>query len=322
MQSYDNKDILKTKQLEIDKGGGMRSIGQDPQLEFDIDDYLNIDIDIIEVVAYIDKGTIIEVFWQEEKDENYLRDKSIRKRVVNDKKFKYSFSISRNSNSKIKRLRIDPTNVDGAIIEFSHINIYSKEERKKKINVGCGPKDRKEGWINIDIQPFGTVDKVMDVTKEWDFRNVDFIYAEHFLEHLKLEDAISFLINCFIALKKGGKIRITTPDLQNVQQNFNQLYQKGEIIISTFEINRAFHGWGHNFLYTREFLHKLLNEIGFVQIKSCLYGISDDEELSYVEQHEGNVIIFEAEKGMILNKKSSFITMCYNEFIKYNNALG
>ena len=50
--------------------------------------------------------------------------------------------------------------------------LYDPYELKKKygkilkINVGCGPYDKKDGWINVDIQEFKTVDFVMDVTKD------------------------------------------------------------------------------------------------------------------------------------------------------------
>ena len=33
----------------------------------------------------------------------------------------------------------------------------------------------------------------MDVTKPWPFNGLEYVYGEHFLEHLSLEGAIAFL---------------------------------------------------------------------------------------------------------------------------------
>lgn len=63
----------------------------------------------------------------------------------------------------------------------------------KKLQVGCGPQNLMSDWWNVDIRAFPGIDQVMDVTKPWPFDGVEYVYGEHFLEHLRLEGAIAFL---------------------------------------------------------------------------------------------------------------------------------
>ncbi|WP_025895701.1 class I SAM-dependent methyltransferase [Kordiimonas gwangyangensis] len=84
-----------------------------------------------------------------------------------------------------------------------------------RVQVGCGPKNIKPDWWNVDIRPFPGIDAVMDVTKVWPWRGVlDYVYGEHFLEHLSLSDAIDFLTHSRAALKHGGALRLTTPSVE------------------------------------------------------------------------------------------------------------
>jgi len=81
----------------------------------------------------------------------------------------------------------------------------------KIINLGCG-NNPMEGCINIDVFPYPTVDKVMDLSKyQWDFANesIDGIYASHVIEHLK--DQEMFIKECYRILKPGGFLRLNLP---------------------------------------------------------------------------------------------------------------
>lgn len=75
----------------------------------------------------------------------------------------------------------------------------------KKLQVGCGPNNIFPNWWNVDIRMFPGIDEVMDVTKQWPYENcLDYIYGEHFLEHLTIDSAFGFLTSSNQALKKGG----------------------------------------------------------------------------------------------------------------------
>lgn len=177
----------------------------------------------------------------------------------------------------------------------------------KKVHVGCGPKNIFPDWWNVDIRSFQGIDTVMDVTHTWPFQDIDFVYGEHFLEHLPLDGAINFLVSSGNSLKLGGKIRLTTPNLAWVVDSHfpvNDAPTHAKVD-GTFAINRAFHGWGHQFLYSQEFLEYLLSQLGYEQIVFFEYGKSDTLALTYLERHGkykkynnfSNLIIVEATRG-------------------------
>ena len=45
------------------------------------------------------------------------------------------------------------------------------------------------------------------------FADVASIYAEHFLEHLALDDGLAFLAECRRVLRPDGILRLSTPNL-------------------------------------------------------------------------------------------------------------
>lgn len=163
----------------------------------------------------------------------------------------------------------------------------------KKVQIGCGPHNILTDWWNVDIRPFPGIDRVMDVTQPWPFNDLEYVYGEHFLEHLSLEGAVDFLNNAWNSLKPGGMIRLSTPSLEWVLSTHFTLSEPNaeKRISSTFAINRAFHGWGHQFLYSKEFLTSLLENLGWSSIKYCEYGKSEQPALTGLERH-GKVSFF------------------------------
>jgi len=100
-----------------------------------------------------------------------------------------------------------------------HANILSIIQKGNiKLHLGCGT-IYKEGWINIDNNSDKNIQK-LDL--DWDLRNslpfpdnsVDFIFNEHFLEHLTVEEGIQAIKDFFRVLKPGGTMRIAMPDLE------------------------------------------------------------------------------------------------------------
>ena len=127
----------------------------------------------------------------------------------------------------------------------------------RRLNVGCGPIHHKKGWHNIDIRPFPGVDEVRDATLPFDdLTPIKYIYSEHFIEHLSLDSAISFLRNSAAALEPLGRIRISTPALEWVLATHFDLKEDREdnVVKATFAMNRAFHGWGHQFIWSKAML--------------------------------------------------------------------
>jgi hypothetical protein len=186
-------------------------------------------------------------------------------------------------------------------------DLDERRKRAKKIHVGCGPKNIFPGWYNVDIRWFAGMDEALDVTKGWPFENVERVYTEHFLEHLSLEDSVEFLARAGNSLVEGGKIRLSTPNLHWVWLTH---FRTGDLGIEprvddTLKSNRAFHGWGHQFLWSEEMLRFVLGELGFVDVRFYGYGKSDDPTLVDLERHGGysieggqpSVVIVEASKS-------------------------
>jgi predicted SAM-dependent methyltransferase len=159
----------------------------------------------------------------------------------------------------------------------------------RRVQVGCGPHNLLPDWWNVDIRMFRGVDQVLDATEPWPWGDLEFVYGEHFLEHLELDKALDFLCHAGNALRPGGILRLTTPNLEWV---IHSHFTPGPVdqptrVHDTLRFNRAFYGWGHRFLYTREMLVHVLTAIGFEPPAFFGYGESDMEELRDLERHGG-----------------------------------
>lgn len=75
-----------------------------------------------------------------------------------------------------------------------------------KLNVGCGG-NILEGWRNHDAD--------MDITKPLPIpsESVEFILAEHVIEHTSGPDSFRFMCEAYRILKPGGVLRICVPEL-------------------------------------------------------------------------------------------------------------
>lgn len=156
-----------------------------------------------------------------------------------------------------------------------------------RLHIGCGQKAI-PGWINIDNQGLPGVDQVLDVRRGLPFADVAAIYAEHFLEHLSLESGLAFLVECRRVLAAEGILRLSTPSLDWVLTTH---YRWGDATDENrrddcIRVNRAFHGWGHQFLYNRPMLASTLRAAGFARAEFRSYGESERPELRGLERHE------------------------------------
>jgi predicted SAM-dependent methyltransferase len=157
-----------------------------------------------------------------------------------------------------------------------------------RLHIGSGP-HRIEGWINIDSQEYPGVDRLLDVTQGLPFEEVELIFAEHFIEHLAYDDAQRFLGECRRVLRDDGMLRLSTPNLDWVwASHYRRILTPEQEIIGCFGLNRAFRGWGHQFLYNFGTLAATLGQAGFGDVVRCEYGQSAHEALGALERHEQN----------------------------------
>lgn len=157
-----------------------------------------------------------------------------------------------------------------------------------RLHIGSGPVSL-PGWTNVDIAAYPGVDVVLDIRQPWPFSGVDFIFAEHFIEHLTLGEGLKFLRSARAALTKHGVLRLSTPNLDWVwltHYKHPEEMTENEKLQGCLEINRAFHGWGHQFLYNIRTLELALRDAGFLAISHSSYGESQNEELRGLERHD------------------------------------
>jgi predicted SAM-dependent methyltransferase len=175
----------------------------------------------------------------------------------------------------------------------------------RKLHVGCGDVYL-EGWINVDSE-YEKADLIHDLRKPlpYEDNSVDYIYSEHFIEHLSIQEGLKVLSDFHRVLKKGGILRIATPNLDYVmfryfffwkkqawimKYNFDGIQTKAEMI------NICFREWGHQYLYNREELERRLRQTGFKKIYKVKFKKSKYPELRNKETRKESRLILEAKK--------------------------
>jgi predicted SAM-dependent methyltransferase len=182
----------------------------------------------------------------------------------------------------------------------SAIKKYFDKNPSRKLHLGASDKYI-PGWLNTDLDPPSKNVVFLDCTKLFPFadESFDFVYSEHFIEHIDMNGASLCLAECFRCLKRGGVFRIATPDLGRYLKLFTQpagssesvfleqfrcLY-KLEQITPCRALNLLMYNWGHQFLYTDGELISALHRAGFQDVKRSPVGESNYEGLRNIEQH-------------------------------------
>jgi SAM-dependent methyltransferase len=110
---------------------------------------------------------------------------------------------------------------------------------------------------------------------------VDFIYSSHFFEHLFKDDAANLLKACAQALKPGGTIRISIPDLAYAVSLYG-LGKKTEMLEDYFFVaGKGSYLARHKYMYDFDLIKTALEQAGFSGVTRCEYqrGATPDIEL-------------------------------------------
>jgi predicted SAM-dependent methyltransferase len=157
-----------------------------------------------------------------------------------------------------------------------------------QLHVGSGPVIL-PGWVNVDNMPYPGIDLLWGLERGIPFRALRYIFAEHMIEHLTYADASAFLRRCREALRDDGVLRVTTPNLDwvwRIAYRPNDWSAPDDALRDCFVVNRAFHGWGHHFLYNADALTATLHNAGFADVRFVEYGSSGNPDLAGLEHHE------------------------------------
>lgn len=184
------------------------------------------------------------------------------------------------------------------------IRLKGRLQNYDMLHIGCGD-NKFDGWINADITP--TADLIVFLQKKLPFRNdsLQLIYSEHVLEHVSYETALHFVSEASRVLGKGGIMRIAMPDLDTLVNQYQNNWREADWVnwpeFSFIEtpaqmINIAFRWWGHQHLYNREELERLLTSAGFSDIKFVKLGESKNEQLANLETRPDSLLIAEVRK--------------------------
>lgn len=191
------------------------------------------------------------------------------------------------------------------ILPLNYLKVRElKKNQQIKLNIGCG-NVKFTNWVNIDIEP--GADLVIDVTKglPFDDDTIDYIYNEHFIEHLDYEEGQGILKEFYRVLKKDGILRVATPDLDYIlKKYFNDWKNQDWLSWPEYQfietkgrmINISFRFWGHKYLYNEEDLKDLLIKSGFKGLSRCKLQESNHHELEHLETRKDSILIYEATK--------------------------
>ncbi|MCF8196962.1 MAG: methyltransferase domain-containing protein [Polynucleobacter sp.] len=182
-----------------------------------------------------------------------------------------------------------------------------------KVNLGCGLRVTK-GWLNIDgslnalfaswpnwwhkilyrlsgSRDYYTLEQYCEILKNHQFlfhdlslslplhdNSVDFIYSSHFFEHLFKDDAAMLLRCCAKALKSGGRIRVSIPDLAYAVSLYD-LGKRTEMLEDYFFVSgKGSYFARHKYMYDFELIKTTLEQAGFTNVIRCEYqsGVTPD----------------------------------------------
>jgi len=204
-----------------------------------------------------------------------------------------------------------------------------------KINVGSGPSSAR-GWKNYDWGLLPVLGKyrclsiftklsllpksydlkwakleLMDIRKKWKMANlsVDIVFCSQVLEHFDPDEGEKIVKEMYRVLKKGGKLRLSVPDLEKIAKNYlnehegediNEViwgYRKRDYQGFTGTIKKFFIR-GHQWFYDKESVKGLLERNGFKKVKfysRAKGSIPDLEKLEALE-HQKTSLYLEATK--------------------------
>lgn len=184
--------------------------------------------------------------------------------------------------------------------------VSDQRDQFVKVNLGCGLRVA-DGWLNIDgslnamfaawprwfhkilyrlsgSRQYYTFDEYSEILSDHQFlfhdlssslplypNSVDFIYSSHFFEHIFKDEAEALLKQCAAALRPGGVIRISIPDLEFAVSLY-ALGRKEEMLEDYFFVSgKGSYLARHKYMYDFEMIKSVLERSGFSSVTRCEY---------------------------------------------------
>lgn len=171
--------------------------------------------------------------------------------------------------------------------------------RPRGLTIGAGQAPI-AGWLNTDTVPFTNV-WYLDASRPlpFDHGSLDYIYAEHVIEHIALDDGRRTVGEFFRVLRPGGRLRLATPSLESIASLYEAPFtlRKHDFVKKYAEafapcrlgddramvVNLSFRAHGHRFIYDKSSLSALLESTGFGGISFHDVSESNDPRLRGLE---------------------------------------
>jgi len=182
------------------------------------------------------------------------------------------------------------------------IQAYLRTHVVRKLQIGAG-ENVLPGWLNSDIRPLNSNVLFLDAKEPLPFEDCtfDYIFSEHFIEHISYAEGQSALRECYRVLKCGGRVRIATPNLNNIvalttaakggakeeyiRWSNAQFGPQPGSSLAGFVVNNFFRLWGHEFIYDPDTMELALRTTGFSGFRWFAVGESEDDDLRGIESH-------------------------------------
>jgi predicted SAM-dependent methyltransferase len=135
--------------------------------------------------------------------------------------------------------------------------------------------------------------------------SLEWVYAEHLIEHVPLTDAIGWLTEVRRVLAPGGLFRVTTPDLRRYLESYGRadgMFASHRLRVAAarfgprmpardaFMINQIFFLWGHHWVYDLDELRYALGRAGFDPgaVTECAYHRGGRADVAGLDQRFRN----------------------------------
>jgi predicted SAM-dependent methyltransferase len=168
-------------------------------------------------------------------------------------------------------------------------SVVRRLEGQDKLHLACGDNVLR-GWANIDLESKGVV-------IGWNLTDglpvpsgsIEYVFCEHFIEHITLSQATMLLADCHRVLRPGGKLRLSTPDLLKVIEEYeagrmDEWRDVGWVPATPCQlVNGAFRLWSHEFVYDTDELRRILAQAGFRDVTQVAWRESTSPALRGLE---------------------------------------
>jgi predicted SAM-dependent methyltransferase len=162
-------------------------------------------------------------------------------------------------------------------------------EHARYLNAGCG-QNLVPGFVNLDWTWRRGLDLCWDLTKRLPFADaqLDGVFTEHALEHLKLAATKETLNEFRRILRPGGILRVVLPDAGLYLRLYHESRRSGHVEQFPYEsdpptaltaVNRIYFDYGHQYMYDVPTITLHLREAGFREVNEVALGEGSDPRL-------------------------------------------